>query len=169
MGLMQALELLLLVLLGIAGYQDWKNGEISERLNITLLLLLPLALMKCLLLHEWLSVILMLGFFALWYFGLLGGADAKLLMLLSALAGVKTALIAFAGAYLLGYSVSQLSIAGKLWLLLPFSLAYLAFGEIALLLPAIAAFQLAVVQRRFSYLPYLLLCYLLSLLRGVLP
>lgn len=167
-------QLTVALILAISGYQDWRRGEVSGSLNKALLLLLPIAVLKCLLLEEWLSVFLMLGFFALWYFGMLGGADAKLLMLLSALAGAKTAAVAFAGAYLLGYSASLLLGRAKLWLLLLFSTAYLLFGELALLIPAVAAFQSAacleaVHSHRFRYLPYLMLCYLLMLGHGFLP
>jgi len=94
-----------LPLTAVAGYYDAKQGEIPEWLNHLLLLAIPALLAMSFATRGVAGIIslaLVLLFFALWYFSAIGGADAKVFMLLSAVLAERGLLVS-ALAYLFAY------------------------------------------------------------------
>jgi Flp pilus assembly protein protease CpaA len=123
-----------------AGYYDAKQGEIPEWLNYLLLLTIPafLALSFVTRGAGITSLALVLLFFALWYFSAIGGADAKVFMLLSAVIAERVLLVA-ALAYLFAYVFLYTDLRTKVKWISAIAAIYLLIGRGAYLVLAGAA------------------------------
>ena len=141
----------------LAGYYDCKNGEIPEWMNYLILVLIPIALIMN---FSWVNLGMVLLFFIMWYIGVLGGADSKLFMLISAVHGAQ-ALIIFFVAVLSAYIFHPFSPKEKAKYLGIIAVFYLIFGRLAyLLFLAGASMNYGKVTERF--LPYAAYAYVLD-------
>ena len=130
-----------LPLTAAAGYYDARSGEIPEWLNYLLLLAIPVFLALSFVTRGAAgitSLALVLLFFALWYFSAIGGADAKVFMLLSAVIAERVMLVA-ALAYLFAYVFLYTDLRTKAKWIGAIAAIYLLIGKGAYLMLAGAA------------------------------
>ncbi len=130
-----------LPLTAAAGYYDAKQGGIPEWLNHLLLLAIPALLVLSFVTRGAdgiISLALVLLFFALWYFSAIGGADAKVFMLLSAVIAERVMLVA-ALAYLFAYVFLYTDLRTKAKWIGAIAAIYLLLGRGAYLVLAGAA------------------------------
>jgi Flp pilus assembly protein protease CpaA len=130
-----------LPLTAAAGYYDAKQGEIPEWLNYLLLFAIPALLALSFVTRGAAgitSLALVLLFFALWYFSAIGGADAKVFMLLSAVISERVLLVA-ALAYLFAYVFLYTDLRTKVKWIGATAAIYLLIGRGAYLVLAGAA------------------------------
>ncbi len=114
----------------LAGYYDHRTGEIPEWMNYLILAMILIALIIN---FGWVNLGMVLLFFAMWCLGVLGGADAKVLMLISAVHGAQ-ALIIFFVTVLSAYIFYPFPQKEKIKYLGIIALFYLLLGRVAYLL-----------------------------------